>query len=201
MRDDDYDDEDDDRGPADRPAFPGIVRLAGIIWIGVGALELLNAAANVVLAGMNQNQNPGTAGGACCAVGVGIAFLVCGIQTVTGKAKDTLGNSIGSLVLGALILGLAALIGFGGAVLGANPNANANGIAPGVFIAIAVFTGLMGLTLLLAGVLALMGRRQYQEWREANTPRKRRRARRRDDEEEDDDDDRPRRRRDDDDED
>jgi hypothetical protein len=198
--DDDYEDEDDldDRRASGRPSFPGIVRAAGIIWIGVGGLELLNAVANAVMAGMNQNQNPGSVGGVCCAGGIGIAFLVCGIQTVTGKATDTLGNAIGSLALGLLLLGLGVLVGFGGAILGANPNANANanGLPAVVFVILGVITSVLGLTLILAGVLALMGRARYKEWRQANFPSSRSRRRRPRDDDEDEDEEPRRRRRD-----
>lgn len=187
MRDDGYDDEadpDDDDAPAGPVPFPGIVRAAGIIWICVGALELVNAALTLVLAGVNQN--PGGASGVCCSGGVGIAFLMCGMQTVTGKAKDTLGNGIGSIALGVLLLGAGVLIGFGGAFLGANPGANQNGPPPELFIIIGAITAVLGLTLILAGTLALVGRSRYREWREARSPRSRRPRRRRvEDDEED----------------
>jgi hypothetical protein len=199
MRDeDDYDDEDDledDRRASGRPSFPGIVRAAGIIWIGVGAIGLINTIATLALAG--ANQGPGGPSNVCCGAGIAIAFLLVGFQTVKGTAKDTLGNAIGSIALGLLQLGLAAVIGLGGAILGANaganPGANANGLPAAVLVVTAVIVGLMGATLILAGILALMGRARYREWRQAHFPSSRSRRRRRD--YDDDDDEEPRRRR------
>jgi hypothetical protein len=73
-------------------------------------------------------------------------FLVLGIQTVRGAVRDTLGNGIGSLVFGLifLILGVAA------------PGASSVGDAG--------LTGLCASGLLVAGVLALAGRRDYKVW-------------------------------------
>ena len=168
-RSDDYDDRDDDRYD-DRPApFPGIVMAAGVIWICVGCLSLINMMATFALGGANPqagNQGVGNAPGqnpaaGCCAGLVGIAFLVCGYQTVRGKSKDTLGNGIGSIVFGLLQLAVAAAIGLGGAMLGQNPNPQAP--PPEMMIIIAVFVGASGCTLILAGTLALVGRGAYRE--------------------------------------
>jgi len=198
---DDYD-EADDRGAA---PFPGIVKAAGIIWICVGALSIINMMATFAMIGGNgaggnaagANAGAGNAEGPnpaapCCAGLVGIAFLVCGHQTVTGKAKDTLGNGVGSMILGSLQMLAAAAIGFGGVLAGQNPGQP--GIRRELMLGIAVMVGALGGTLVLAGILALAGRSAYREWRYENAPQPRRRRRRREEEEEDEHEDRPRRR-------
>jgi hypothetical protein len=190
-------DESDDRGSV---PFPGIVKAAGIIWIGVGALSIINMMVTFAMIGANGprgNAAGANAGGAnpatpCCAGLVGIAFLVCGHQTVTGKAKDTLGNGVGSMILGSLQLLGAAAIGVGGVLAG--QNGGQQGPPAGMMLVIAGMVGVMGCILILAGILALAGRSAYREWRYENALQPRRRRQRREDDEEEDND-RPRRRR------
>jgi hypothetical protein len=193
MRDDDDDDDEDLRDEDESPPrFPGIVMAAGVIWIGGGSLALISAMGNLALLGANQGANqqaggaPGAIGGGCCSGLVGIAFLVCGFQTVTGKSSDTLGNGIGSLVLGLLALLIAAGTVFGGFVLLGNQNAPGQALAAGIIVAAGLF-GLCGAALILAGILALVGRSAYREWRLAYAPRPRRRRRRRPRDDDDDD--------------
>jgi len=125
---------------------------------------------------------------------VGIAFLVCGHQTVTGKAKDTLGNGVGSMILGSLQMLGAAAIAVGGALGG--QNGGPQGPPRELMLGIAVMVGALGGTLIVAGILALAGRSAYRDWRSENAPQPRRRRRQREDEEdESEDEDRPRRRR------
>lgn len=186
---DDNDDYDDDDEPAERPRIPGIVMAAGVIWIGVGMLGIVNTALSLMMVGANAAGGGGggaNAGSPCCGIFIAIAFLMVGYQTVTGKAKDTLGNSIGSIILGSIQI----LLAIGIALLGAGVfgNANINRMAPEVLLVTGIIVGVMGLTLVTAGILALMGRRAYREWRRAAHPEKRRRRpeRRRDDDEDDD---------------
>lgn len=184
MRDDESDDEADfrdDRGPDDLPSFPGIVRAAGIIWIGVGALGLINTVLALAMAGA---QGPGGPAPGCCGGAIALAFLVCGYQTVTGKAADTRGNGIGSIVLGLLQVLIAAAIGFGGLLAGGNAGGRGNAPPPEVLIVTAVLVAVMGMTLIAAGVFALLGRTRYREWRKAQSPRSRCRPRPRDEEDE-----------------
>lgn len=192
MRDDDsrddFEDEDDNEDDyVSPPTFPAIVKLAGIIWLCVGALSALNMAISFILGGVNK---AGLGGGPGCCPGliagvVAFAFLHTGYQTVIGKAKDTLGNGIGSIVLGLLQLLGALLIGVGGILA---KNQGANGPPEEVFVVIAAIAGVLGTALVAAGILALAGRSQYRVWREANAPRKRRRRPRRDRDEDDDED-------------
>lgn len=73
-------------------------------------LELLNMLASFVVAGANLEAS-GPASG-CCPGVIGIVFLSCGYQTVTGTARDTRGNAIGSILLGLLQIAAAIVIGF-----------------------------------------------------------------------------------------
>ena len=182
MRDDDFDD-DDDLEPPERPRFPGIVMAAGVIWIAVGVLAMVNGMLSIVLAGANAaggGGGGGNAGSPCCGILIAIAFVSCGYNTVTGKAKDTLGNSIGSLLLG--LIYLAVGIGFALVAAGAFGNMNALPIAPEAIIAVAILTGMIGITLEMAGIFGLVGRRAYREWRKVAHPKKRRRPRNDDEE-------------------
>src|SRR5262245_29984388 len=181
------------------PPCPVAVRIAAILWIGFGALGIIGGVVQLAQAGA-QAGNDQSRGGSCCGFVIAIAFVVVGFQTWTGQAKDTLGNGIGSILIGLLYLGVTALL------FTAGVRANLGG---GVKL-IAAFVGLVGMSLILAGVLALGGRDQYRRWRAesgiATPPRRRRRRddddeegerprrRRRRDDDEDDEDNRPRRR-------
>jgi hypothetical protein len=205
MRDDDDDrgryDEDDDRPPP----FPNAVLVAGIIWIGVGALNLIGTVINLLSLGANQpGGNQGAAGGAyggvCCGGAIGIAFVVCGYQTVKGQARDTLGNSIGSMLLGLLqvLAGIAIMVfgGGGAAAAGAGGKNNALAGVGALGMVVGLFVAAMGSSLILAGILGLAGRSAYQEWKAAAAPMKRRPRRRQlEDDDEEDEEPRPRRRR------
>src|SRR5579872_3809800 len=151
--DDDYDD--DDRPSRRRSAhFPVIVMVAGIIWIVAGSLCLINVTVNLIQLGANQpaggmNQPPGAnqrgganqqqlnqqayqAGNYCgiCIGGlIGLALVIGGYQTVSGKASDPIGYAIGSLILGSLQLACGIFV----AVLGNGLQA-ANNLPAGVLL-------------------------------------------------------------------
>ena len=195
---DDTDPIDDDYDAA--PRFPGTATAAGVIWILYGCLGMFNGVVTFAMTGAQLQQGgggapPGGAGGGCCPMLIGIAFLVCGIQTVRGTASDTRGNAVGSIGLACLQLLIAVLILVvqAGALgpAGNNPNN-----APEVMVILGLMLGVMGAGLMTAGVLGLIARKPYLAWREYHHPKRRKRDRRRDDEE-DWDDDRPRRRDDD----
>jgi hypothetical protein len=105
--------------------FPGSILGAGIIWIIFGCLILLGAGINfLMIVGQPRAGGPEAVGGSCgLAIQAlfGAVFLLVGIQSVQGTAKDTLGNGIGSIVFAALQFGGAALILFGTAALGGVP--------------------------------------------------------------------------------
>ena len=192
--DDDYDEDDDvdddELVEPERPHFPGIVRAAGVIWIAVGVIALMNAALSLAMAGANAagGGGGGKAGSPCCGFAIAIAFLVCGYQTVTGKAKDTLGNSIGSMVFGSLQLLVALFCALVGAGAIGNQNAQALPFPKEAMIVVALVVAAMGSLLELAGIFGLMGRRSYREWRKAAFPKRRRQTRRRRDDDDEDDD-------------
>ena len=135
--------------------FPGVVMAAGIIWIVLGGLILLNAAAILLIgatlsAGTRSGELAGMA--ACSSILValfGAAFLLVGVQTVKGTAPGTLGNGVGSIIF--------AVLQFGGAVV----QIVAGQIPQGAIS----FLG--GCGLMTAGVLAVVGRRRYMAWRKA----------------------------------
>jgi hypothetical protein len=171
----------DDNRPTEVP-FPGKVLVAGILWIMFGGLALVSVVVTIVLsaaAAAGAPPRPGEHCGNCCSVLFGIAFLWVGFTTVKGTAKDTLGNAIGSLVFGLIYLGLGLLAGLGGAVGLAGPGgpggppAAAVAMMSTIMLVVAVMAGLIGSGLVGAGVLAIMGREQYREWREVHAPKKR----------------------------
>jgi hypothetical protein len=151
------------------PPSPQMVKTAGVIWIVVGCMLLLNLVALLVIsfvfaanmngqaANVNGQAAAGVVGGLICVafiVGLfGAAFLYVGNQTVRGTARDTIGNSIGSIVF--------ALFQFAGAA--------GNGIS-GRFVQSGV-SAVGGTLLLTAGVLALAGRSQYKLWRKVQVAR------------------------------
>jgi len=187
---DDYD-EDDIALPQSR--YPKAVYAAGVIWIVIGALILLNAAVNLVV-GLTQMgavpavkgpgipQGPGPAqgppGGAVATTGVcpavmgllfGVAFVHAGLQSTKGTARDTLGNAIGSIII-ALLNG-----GFGVIVLLAGLAGMAVAHAAGfILIVIGLISILAGVGLFVAGILALIGRQEYKAWRQMERARTKR---------------------------
>lgn len=153
-----------------RSGIPGGVKAAGIIWIGAGSLALFNVAVALGLQGADNNGNdPGT-GTSCCPGLVGIAFLVCGYQTVTGQSADTRGNAIGSILFGLLQVIVAVVMAIAG--VGARAVGGPRPMPPEVMLVVSLVVGVMGATLITAGVLALAGRQKYLEWRGANGPSK-----------------------------
>ena len=132
--------------------FPGLVRAAAIIWIVIGAIiQMLNLA---ILGVLFLARMPDLDEVMLIAVGVSVFFLVAGslllyvgIESVIGKARDTLATGIGSLIYGGSFVAAAvwylqyALI-----------------IVAGVVLVCAI-------ALLAAGVLALSGRARFKAWR------------------------------------
>jgi hypothetical protein len=161
------DDVDYDSGP--EPPYPPTVTTAGVIWIVYGCLMLLYSAASLILTFAYQAVNAkGQASGAEYAAGglcgltvialFAAAFLFVGVQSVRGTANDTLGNGIGSILFAGLYFGGAAVM-----------------IALGQVIPVAAPL-LGGVLLLAAGVLALVGRGPYRQWRYAQRAQQQREA-------------------------
>jgi hypothetical protein len=154
------DDWDRDDLPQDVP-FPKLVSTAGIMWIVAGGVILVDGAIKVLSVLMLGSAVGRGAGafftGAVCGAGfiafVGGAFLFVGVQSVRGTAADTLGNGVGSIILGALVLGLALI-----ALLVDPLVAGINLVSAG--------------GLITAGVLALVGRGDYKLWKRSQGRRR-----------------------------
>jgi hypothetical protein len=145
--------------------MPAPVRWAGILWIAYGVIQILSTAVNVVLAGQQAGQ-PAVTPQVGCGLLFGLAFGYVGYQTVTGTAKDTLGNAIGSLGLGLCAAGILALLLVGRQFIGQQQN-----LDQGALLGALIGAGLSTAILLVAGVLALAGRADYRAWRAARQQR------------------------------
>jgi len=148
------------------PGFPRTVMAAGIIWITVGCLILLNMLMLLLLTFGPAAEGWREADAARSALmglllGLfGAAFIHVGVQSVRGTAHDTLGNGIGSIIFGLLQGGYASTLILGGLALGA-----ALGGAALIIVFLAGISMLASTALLAAGVLALIGRQEYKDWR------------------------------------
>jgi hypothetical protein len=141
--------------------FPGTVLTAGVLWIVFGALSVLGVLLLLALAfvvagapGPRPRGAEAEAAGVVCGLILGglfgAAFIFVGVQTVRGTAKDTLGNGIGSIIFAALAL-LATIFNL---AVGQVPQAVGNLIT---------CVGLM-----VAGILALVGRADYRAWKQVH---------------------------------
>src|SRR5262245_12892671 len=135
------------------PTLPKTVIAAGVIWIVFGSLILINLVAYLVQVYGQDRGGPreavfvgGTIGGIIIGL-VAAVFIHVGVQSVRGTANDTLGNGVGSIGF--------ALFDFFAGVMQIRGGHN---LQAGVSF-------LAGFGLLLAGVLALVGRREYRAWR------------------------------------
>jgi hypothetical protein len=112
---------------------------AGWIWI-------LHGAICFAMTPLAIPTGRGSSVGLVLIMGIGAALFYVGIRTVKGRAEDTLGNGIGSIVVGIL------------------ENGPPSGIHAGLTLAtLHVFAW----SLILAGLLALIGRDKYKTWRES----------------------------------
>lgn len=156
--------------------MPGNVKIAGGIWIAFGVFGVFSSILSFVQSAAAQGKTQG----GFCGLLIAIAFLHCGLQTVQGKAKDTLGNAIGSLLLSLLYFGIGVVC------MGLKSKA-----APEDQSLIGIMSLLilgMGLLLLVAGGLAILGRQEYLDWKGRNRKiKKKKKPRPREDDEEEDD--------------
>ena len=88
-----------------------------------------------------------------------LSFLLrLGVQTVKGTAKGTLGNGIGSLIFGTAQRGQSpSSRSSRGRDLPADPQ--------GLAIVVTAIYAMLAMALLTAGLLAIVGRQAYAEWR------------------------------------
>jgi hypothetical protein len=139
------------------PVFPTTVTLAGIAWVIFGGLILLNLLGFLLVmfglaAGARAGERAAAVAGVVCGgliIGLfGVVFIIVGVQSVRGTARDTLGNGIGSMIFGLLNVGTGAMQGEAGHVIQG------------------CVGFLVGAGLIAAGVLALVGRGDYKAWRQ-----------------------------------
>jgi hypothetical protein len=163
-------------GEAEKPItleevkLPGTAKTAALIWIVFGALiffvyvsQLLAYAAFAAHTPDNRPRMVFFCLSGCATL-FAAAFVIVGIQTLLGSAKDTLGNGIGSL-----FFGLLAAAGF----LGETAPASREDIWD---LATFFFRAASVAALLGAGLLALADREKYRFWqRSLSEPQRRRR--------------------------
>jgi hypothetical protein len=144
---------DADRDRDHGPPYPSQLTIAGYLWIAFGLLILVSGVYFFI---QLQNVPRGGAEAVGGTIGIilvalfGAIFIHVGIQSINGTARDTLGNGIGSLVLAMLQFGGAALLFNHGLTLRASLNC------------------LCGAGLLIAGVLAILARADYLDWKKHN---------------------------------
>jgi len=127
----------------------------------MGCVALVNGMLNLAL-----NAGGNSPGGPCSVAVVflvGVVFLHVGWQTVQGKARDTLGNGVGSLIFALFNLAVIGLLVVGGFAAG-GPQGMIVGIVGGI-------SSVIGIALVVAGILALVGRAEYRAWRDAEKKR------------------------------
>jgi hypothetical protein len=178
--DDDVDDEFEegfsDAGSRRVAQYPNFLMVAGIIWMGSGALNLVSSFFKLSQAG---NQ-----AGVCCGGLIGIGLLVCGFQVVTGRGSGVwvMVGAILSLLFGLLQAFCGTYVVLGGGMPGGAGN---NGGVPvnllnDAALVVGIIVLVLGLTLILSGVLALAGRNSYFAWKEDSETRFRERSREKD---------------------
>ena len=145
--------------------IPRSVRVAGIVWIAFGSLALIVISVSVILAAAGRLYFDGISVFFCLSC---TFFLLAGVRTVRGKAKDVLGNSIGSIIVSLLFFAMAALL----TLLGAGVISI---LGPGrvdvTVLIISFIVSLLSGLLMLAAVMALANRQAYLDWKHYNTPR------------------------------
>jgi len=143
------------------PPFPATVRIAGNVLIVFGILVLIFCVRVLVLGRVTRTADEGPVVILLLIVAVGgIFFILAGRQTLRGKVGDTLGIANWSIVIGLWPKtgGVAAFV---------EHYAIGNQTGDNVLINPAILWGLTvsGIALTLAGILALVGRNEYLEWR------------------------------------
>jgi hypothetical protein len=126
--------------------MPWGTRTAGIIWIVFGSLILLQVLTNMVLV-----SGGGLEGMVLVLLllrgAFGFVFLTVGITTVKGDANDTLGNGIGSIGIAVILIGVLSFV--------SEPESLMSLIGSAIIACL----------LFLAGVFALIHRREFLAWK------------------------------------
>ena len=124
-----------------RTPFPGTIMAGGIFWILAGAF---NFGLFLLLRLLDQ---PLGAADVCLGIAA-FFFIKDGIQLIRGTFRDPLADGILTMLIGVFFVGKAAW-----------------DVVHGVFPLVAVFLGFAGMIFLVPGVLVMIGRRQYLDWR------------------------------------
>jgi len=115
---------------------PLLIKITSLVWIFYGAIILITGLAITFLKGNSLETI--TLITMLLTSLLGFAFLYIGIKTLKGKAKDVLGNSIGSIIFGLIMVVQS---------IGTNNTA-------------AIF----GIILFITGALCLTSRAQYKAY-------------------------------------
>jgi hypothetical protein len=158
---DDFDRQEIEYGPESE--CPSGVKIAATVWIVIGSIILLNGLASLLLSFATAAEGPGGPIGGFCglllAALFGGVFIHVGLQSLQGTARDTLGNGVGSIIIGFLNLGGGVMVALAGLAAG------------GPALVVGMITGIIsllgGIGLVVAGILALANRTQYKAWRKA----------------------------------
>ena len=123
-----------------KPRFPILTTISGVLWIVFGVLYIL---ATILFIIFSLSSSFGRSLFSLSLIAfpatLGVVFIYIGVQTIRRKAHDVVIPSIFSILIGALYL---------------FPNIQMNSrVNSAIFF--------------LAGILALIGRKQYKEWRNA----------------------------------
>ena len=187
-----YDDRRDEGDPEGRTTCPGASKAAGILLIIGGGVATIVSVIVVIGAVLAGDRGGSLLGFACLFVPpfiITLFGLMAGIRTVAGNSTEPIFNGVLSLIFAVLFGGVAGfLFLYGAAAFGVGLGRMIGGM-------LMVFSAgflIYGLLFLATGVLLLVGRGGYVEWRKYRKQLRRAaedRRRGRDDE-----DDRPRRR-------
>lgn len=141
-----------------RRRSPSLVKVAGISWLIAWSLIILVFSVALVQDVM-QTQDPGLLRMwlSCCGfwIVVGAACIQHGVKTVRGTIADPLVTGFCAIVFGAIFDGLVLY----------------SVLFDHLDVQVAdrfVLLGGGGLALIVAGILALLGRAEYRAWRKAN---------------------------------
>jgi len=116
---------------------PGPARVSGWMWLVFSGFMFLGWIATIAMASGDAWII------ATVQVIPAVVIFHIGLQTIRARAKDTLGNGIGSILIGFVSFGQVP---------------KSSGSGEGLMIL------LIALYLMLAGILALVGRQQYKKW-------------------------------------
>jgi hypothetical protein len=145
--------------------IPSGIKIAGFIWIAVGAFGIIN----VILTLISADNGPGGSKipALGCSVFVITAFISAGLSSIRGTAtsRALIGNAVGSIFF--------SLIYFGLTVVGLFVQDRVAGEAQGIILIVTLLAGLLGIGLLSAGVLALVNKSAYDDYLNGGRSRRR----------------------------